>query len=581
MRTDPLTRMIAFARPRSVRFVLGVLLGSVAAGSAIALLGLSGWLLARAAEHPPITALMVAVVATRALGITRGVARYLERLVTHDAALRTLAGVRARVYAQLAHSEPVRRFRSSDLVSRLVNDTDATQDLLVRGLSPPLVALVTGAATVAVCTVLFVPGGLLLAVGLLLAGLAVPLLSVVATRTSGQNQAQARGELSTALADAVQGAPDLVAYGAMDSARDRVLDADAELARLEQRDARALGHSVGALTLLTGLTVYGVLVLGVMAVEGGQLSAITLAVLVLTALAAFEVVSPLPAVAARLVAIRGSGARLFDVLDTEPVVTQPAMGAAVPDCGAGLCLRDVRLRYGPGEPWALNGVDLDLAPGRQVAILGPSGAGKSSLAATLFRFRDADAGSIRLGGVELTDATTDTVRKSITGVPQDPHVFASTIRENLRLANPEAGDTQLWQVLQRVRLAGDVAALPQDLDTPLGSHGLGLSGGMRQRLALARALLTRPQVMVLDEPTAHLDPGIRDAVLADLLAATEGQATLLITHDMAGLEHMDEICVLISGRVVQRGTHAELVAAKGWYRNAYGSAGGRMAQHAG
>ena len=214
----PLLRMIALARPRTTRFVLGVLLGALATGAGVGLLSVSAWLLATAATHPPITALGVAVVATRALGVTRGVARYLERLVTHDAAFRTLAEVRVRVYERLARSEPVRRFRSGDLVSRLVNDTDATQDLLVRGLTPPLSALAVGSAVVLLSTVLFVPGGLLLAAGLLLGGLAVPLFAAALGRTSGRHQAAARGELSSALVDTLYGAPDLVAYGAMEQA---------------------------------------------------------------------------------------------------------------------------------------------------------------------------------------------------------------------------------------------------------------------------------------------------------------------------------------------------------------------------
>ncbi|MBV2362601.1 thiol reductant ABC exporter subunit CydC [Streptomonospora nanhaiensis] len=570
--------MIALARPRTTRFALGVLLGALAAGSGVALLSVAAWLIARAAEHPPITALSVAVVATRALGVSRGVTRYLERLVTHDAAFRTLADVRVRVYERLARTEPVRRFRSGDLVSRLVSDTDATQDLLVRGLTPPLVAVVTGGATVVFCTVLLVPGGLLLGLGLVLAGLAVPLVAAALGRRPGRRQAAARGELSTALVDTLYGAPDLVAYGAMDRAVRRVTDADAELTRIARRDAALLGFGAGATALITGLTVWGTLVLGVAAVEGGSLSSISLAVLVLTALAAFEVVAPLPAVAARLGAIRAGGERLFDVLDTPPSIAPPrsaaahggpdgADGAALPvGADTGLRVRSLRVRYGPEEPWALDGVDIDIPAGRTVAVVGPSGAGKSTLAAVLLRFRDPDSGTVELGGADITGHPADAVRAVVTGVPQDPHIFASTVRENLRLAAPGADDGRLWEALERARLAGEVRAMPQGLDTEVGSHGLRLSGGMRQRLALARALLAAPRVLVLDEPTAHLDPDTRDAVVADLLAAAEGYSTLLITHDMAGLDRVDDIYVVAGGRVVQHGTHAELAAEQGgWY----------------
>ncbi|ASU82855.1 thiol reductant ABC exporter subunit CydC [Nocardiopsis gilva YIM 90087] len=574
---DPLWRMIALAWPRGGRFALGVLLGAVATGAGVALLSVAAWLLATAAEHPPITALSVAVVATRALGVTRGLARYLERLVTHDAAFRTLADVRVRVYERLARTEPVRRFRSGDLVSRLVSDTDATQDLLIRGLTPPLIAVLTGGAVVALCTALLVPGGLLLAAGLLLAGLAVPLMAAALGRGPGRRQAAARGDLSTALVDTLYGAPDLIAYGAMDQAVRRVEEADAELTRVARRDSALLGFGAGATALITGLTVWGALVLGVAAVEGGTLDAVSLAVLVLTTLAAFEIVAPLPAVAARLGAIRASGERLFGVLDTPPSVTAPEPDATADrplSDGApedtGLRIRSLRVRYGPDEPWALDGVDIDIAPGRTVAVLGPSGAGKSTLAAVLLRFRDPDAGMVELGGADITRFPVDEVRGVITGVPQDPHIFASTLRENLRLARPGCTDEELWAALRRARLAHEVEAMPRGLDTEVGSHGTRLSGGMRQRLALARALLAAPRVLVLDEPTAHLDPDTRDAVVTDLLDAAEGYSTLLITHDLAGLDRVDEIYVVAEGRVLQHGSPAELAAREGWYRDALG-----------
>ncbi|GAA5116847.1 thiol reductant ABC exporter subunit CydC [Pseudonocardia adelaidensis] len=567
--SDPLLRMVALARPRGARFALGVLAGAAATAAGVTLLVVAAWLIATAATSPPLTALSVAIVATRALGVTRGVARYLERLVTHDAALRTLADVRARVYERLARTEPVHRFRAGDLVTRLVSDTDATQDLLVRGLTPPLAALVTGAGVVAVSTALLVPGGLLLAAGLVLGGVAVPVAAAAAGRAPGRRRAAGRAALSTALVDTLHGAPDLVAYGAMPAALDRVDAADAELTRVERRDAGLLGLGAGASALLAGLTLWGTLLLGVAAVRDGTLAPVPLAVLVLTALAAFEIVAPLPGAAARLGAVRAAGARLFDVLDTPPSLTprpaSPAPAGAVPRDG--LQVRGLRVRYGPGEPWALDGVDLDVPPGRRVAVVGPSGSGKSTLAAVLFRFRDPDAGTVHLDGSDVTAQPADAVRTRITGMPQDPHLFASTVRENLRLAHPEAGDAGLRAVLERVGLDTEL------LDTEVGSHGARLSGGMRLRLALARALLVPATgrtgtLLVLDEPTTHLDQDTRDAVLDDLLAATAGRSLILITHDLAALDRMDEVVVLVDGRVRQRGTPTELRERPGWYRSA-------------
>jgi ATP-binding cassette subfamily C protein CydC len=202
-------------------------------------------------------------------------------------------------------------------------------------------------------------------------------------------------------------------------------------------------------------------------------------------------------------------------------------------------------------------------------VLGPSGAGKSTLAEVLFRFRDPDAGTVTLDGVDVADVDPDDTRRLLSGVPQDPHVFAATVRDNLLLARPSAGDEDLWDVLRRVRLADDIAVLPDGLDTEVGAQGARLSGGMRQRLALARALLADPAVLVLDEPTAHLDPDTRDAVLDDVLAATAGRTVLLITHDLARLDRWDEVVVVLGGRVVQRGPHAALRAADGWYRDVH------------
>lgn len=551
-RPDPLWRMLTLAGPLRGRLALAVVAGAATTAAGIGLLAVSGYLIARAAEHPNVTALAVAVVAVRALGIGRGVFRYTERLAAHDVAFRVLADVRVRIYRRLARLAPagLRSFRSGDLLSRLVSDVDATQDLFVRGVVPPLVAALAGGGTVALCAFLLAPAAGALALGLLAAGVLVPWLSARLAGRAGRRTAAARGALGAHVVDALSGAAELHAFGAQEVALAKVSAADAELTRQARRNAiaQALGAGLGAFA--AGITVWAVLLLGVAAVEGGALGRVPLAVLVLAALAAFEAVAALPAAAAQLAETRAAAGRVTAVLDTPEPIRVPARPLPAPEPPVTVRLRGARVRYEPAGPWALDGVDLDLLPGRRVALVGPSGAGKSTLAAVLLRFLDLDAGTATLNGADLTAYHPDDVHAVIGGCPQDPHVFDTTIRENLRLARPAATEAELRDAAGRARLLTWIESLPRGWDTPVGAHGAALSGGERQRLALARALLADPALLILDEPTAHLDPETKDALLADLLAATTGRATLLITHDLAALAAVDDVVVMDQGRIV-------------------------------
>jgi ATP-binding cassette, subfamily C, bacterial CydC len=561
-RAEPLLRLLALAGPLRGRLVLAALAGAATTAAGIALLATSGFLIARAAQHPNITALAVAVVAVRALGIGRGLFRYAERLTSHDVAFRVMADVRVRFYKRLERLAPMRGTGSGDLLTRLVSDADAVQDLVVRGLIPPLSALAAGSGAVLLCAVLLLPGGIALAAGLLLAGLAVPWLSAIAARRAGQRTIAARTRLAATTVDTLRGARELAAYGATEHALAQTFHADAELTAQARRTAVVQALGTGASTLAGGLTVWSVLLLGVAA---GQ-PHVPLAVLVLTALAAFEAVTALPATAAQLGQTRAAARRIVGVLDAPDPMPEPAHPAPAPERPVTIRLRGARLRYDPGEPWALDGVDLDLTPGRRVALVGPSGAGKSTLAAVLLRFHDLNEGVATVNGVDMRACDPADVRAVVGGVPQDPHIFATTIKENLRLARPGASAAELDAAAARAGLLPRIATMPDGWETVVGTHGLALSGGERRRLALARALLADPDVLILDEPTAHLDPAAGRAVIADLLAATRGRTTLLITHDLEGLEQADEVVVLDRGRVIQRGTHHELIDHDGRYR---------------
>jgi thiol reductant ABC exporter CydC subunit len=571
VRTDPLLRLLRLARPLRGRLLVAVAAGATATGCGIALLATSGFMLARASQHPNIIAISAAVVAVRALSVGRGTFRYAERLASHDVAFRVLADVRVSMYRRLERLAPagVRAFRSGDLLARLVSDVDAAQDLFLRAVAPPLTALLAGGGAVLGCALLLGPAAAALAAGLVTVGVAIPLLTARRTRVAARRVAPARGELSAGLADLVAGAADLHAFGAQDSAVAAVAWHDRALTRLARRSASGEGLGAGLAAAVSGLTLWAVLLLGVAAVGTGGLTRVTLAVLALTALAAFDAVAALPSAAVQLGQARASAARVAAVLDAPAPVTDPAAPRPLPSGPLRVTLRDARVRYEPGGPLALDGIDLDLTAGRRVALVGPSGAGKSTVASVLLRFRDLTSGTATLGGHDLRDYRADDVRTVIGGCTQDPHIFNASIRDNVMLARPAASAAELAEAARQARLLPWIESLPQGWDTPTGPRGAGLSGGERQRLALARALLADPDLLILDEPTAHLDPGTRAAVTADLLGATKGRATLLITHELRGLDQVDEIVMLEAGKIAGRGTHRELLRECPLYRQAW------------
>jgi thiol reductant ABC exporter CydC subunit len=536
------------SRWRLLALAVGLGTGTVLAGAG--LLATSGYLISRAAQRPEILALGVTIAAVRALAIARSLLRYGERLASHDLAFRTLADLRERFFARCVPLVPggLEGRRRADLLSRFVADVDRLQDLWLRGLGPVAVALLAGAASVAIAAALAPAAGAVLALGLLVGGVLVPALTRATARAAGRRQAAGRARLAGTIVEIAGGAAELAMAGRERDWIERADAASARLARVQRRDAVAGGLGVGLVTAVTGLTAVGVALVAIPAVRGGALDGVLLAAAVLLALAAFEAVRPLAAAAASLDACASAAARVEDVLERPPAVADPARPLELPSRGD-LELRGVSFRYGDG-PWLLDGVDLRLRPGRAVALVGPSGSGKTTLAELLVRFRAPAGGAVALGGVDLAAAAQDAVRDAICLGGQEAYLFAASLRENVALARPGASDAELERALERVGLGSWLATLPAGLATAVGEHGAMVSGGQRRRIAAARLLLSPARFVIADEPAAHLDPAGAGALVGELAReARAGRGVLVIAHEPHGLEHVDEVLSLRDGRL--------------------------------
>jgi thiol reductant ABC exporter CydC subunit len=555
-----LLRAVRLAAPGRGRLWLSLAMGVLAAGAGIGLLVTSGYLISAAALGPPILTLMVAIVGVRTFAALRATSRYAERLASHDVALRVLSGTRRRLYDRLIPLVPggLPRVRGGDLLSRAIGDVDALQHLYVRALGPPAVAAVVCALAAVVAWVMLPAAGIALALVLGGAAVALPLMAAAAGRRAGRRQAPARAALTAEVLEAVQLAPGLAAYGLEDERIARVREADRRLMRTARSDAAIGATSTGLVTALAGVAAVVVLAVSIPAVTAGDLDGVLLAALALLALAAVDALAPLPSAAQHLSATATAMRRLEEITERPPPVVDPPDPVPVGPRPV-LELRGARLRYSAAGPWVLDGVDLRLDPGRRVAVVGPSGAGKSTIANALVRFRDLDGGSYLIDGTDVRRHAQADVRRAVRLCEQDAHLFSAGIRENVLIGDPAAGDARVVGALERAGLGGWLAALPAGLDTPVGEAGAQVSGGQRSRIALARALVSRAPVLILDEPTAHLDAASTRAFVGDLVAGGGGEAVLLITHSPIGLEAFDEVVLLEAGRVAARGRHEELL----------------------
>jgi ATP-binding cassette, subfamily C, bacterial CydCD len=568
-------RLLRLLSPFAGRIALSVFLGFATIASSVGLMAAAAYVISAAALHPSIAELQVAIVGVRFFGLSRGVFRYLERLVSHDITFRLLARWRVWFFQALEPLAPARlmQYHSGDLLSRLIADIATLESFYVRAVSPPLVAVLV-ALTMGIFLGAFHSNLVWILLGfMLLAGLILPIISLLMSSHLGPQIVQQRALLNTLLVDGIQGLPDLLACGGVEAYSSRVSQAGEMLARQQRRMGAitAVQNALG--NLLASLGMLSVLAVAAQFVATGRLDGVLLGVVALAALTSFEAMLPLPQAAQQFDGNLEAARRLYELVDAMPAVRDPADPLPLPDM-LHLDVGQLSFQYPtwiesnpPGESeFALKNISFSLPPGKHIAIVGPSGAGKTSLVNLLLRYWDYQHGSLQLSGYEVKHYRQDDLRKRVAIISQHTYLFSATIMENLLIARPDAAEADVFRATQAAQLHRMISSLPNGYRSWIGEHGMRLSAGERQRLAIARAFLKDAPLLILDEPTANLDPQTEQDVLASLRELSHGRSLINITQRMVDLEHMDEILVLQDGRIIERGSHEALLSTLGLYR---------------
>lgn len=533
--SDPLMAAAPLLRPRLPRIVAAIALGVLSLGSALALAGVSAWLITRAWQMPPVVDLSVAAVAVRAFAISRGVLHYCERLVTHDAALRAAGAARAGIYHRLAHGPAAAavRLHSGELVTRVGSDVEELANVLVRAVVPIGVAAVLGLAATAVVATISLPAAAVLAICLLVAGFVAPRLAGKAAASRESVARQHHSERDTSAMIALEHAPELRVAGLLP----RVI-AESQRRQREWGAALDLAARPAAIAEAMPTAAIGVSVLGAVVAGIGMapwVAPTTLAVLMLLPLSAFEAMTPLPAAAVQLTRSRIAARRLLDLTTTDSP-RPPEMPAATPK-PAGAAVLSADIRAGHAEGTRSNRITLDLPPGARLAVTGASGSGKTTLLMTLAGLLSPLEGRVTLDGTDLIAFDEEEFRGTVSFFAEDAHIFATTVRDNLLVARGDCRDDELASALDAVGLGAWLAGLPDGLSTVLTGGAQALSGGQRRRLLLARAVLSPARIVLLDEPTEHLDAADAEPILRDLLGPQSGlmaadRTVVVATHHL-------------------------------------------------
>ncbi len=549
------------------RLAFSALLATGTVLASVGLLMTSAFVIARAALMPSIADIRVAITAVRFFGIARAVARYAERFFSHDSTFRILAKLRTWFFGVL---EPritsLLEYRSGDLLGRLVADVESLEHAGTRLLVPAVAAMFSGTVTVMVFNVFGGAFSVAILAGLLAGGMVLPWAVRRASRAIGERIIAVRADCQARAVDAVQGMADLEVYGRTGDHRAALDRAGVEWSSRQLSLARIAGMHEALMNGIAYATVMAILFLGARAVENGGLNGVFMAVLALGALAAFEAVAPLPHALQQWDPLRKAAGRVLEIASEPVAVPTPVTPEPLPE-RFDISIRNATFHYhDPAWP-ALKELSWMIPEGGRVAIVGPSGAGKSTLAHLLMRWSDPQGGEIRIGGVPLTSLDPVAIPELVTVSGQDAWLFNGSVYDNLLRAAPEADEERMREALVTAGAWEFVKALPRGAHTLVGEQGQRLSGGQRRRIALAQSLLRGSRILVLDEPTADLDPEGEHDLMQRIWNLPGNRTIIVITHRLLHLDGAQEVIVLDEGRMIQRDTPHRLATAPGLFRD--------------
>ncbi len=552
-------RLLSFVKPYILGVIGATLLGASTVLASVGLMATSAYIISRAALHPALYTLQLAVTGVRFFGISRGVFRYFERLFSHNVTFKILGNMRVWFYERLEPLVPARTisYRSGELLSRVVSDIETLENFFVRVIYPPFVFIIVTIIMAIFMSLWGKSFSFALTFFLLSGGILISTFTYYMSKREGENVVNLRGNLYGGIVDTIQGLSDLLIFNHEEEHLRKVLSLNKSIETGERKLGDMEGLYNAFLLLFSMSGAISVLVLAIMSHRNGTLSGYMIAVLSLSALTAFEAIMPLPAAAKMLQANLEAGKRLFKVVDQKPAVKDPERPAEPPEI---FTVRFDHVSFSYNGEYVLEDVSFFVPEGGKVAIVGHSGAGKSTIANLLLRFWDHSKGRIEIGSANIRQLRQSTVRDLIGYMSQRTYIFAGTIRENIQLARP---DSTFEEVINAAKLAGIhefISSLPDGYDTYAGERGIFLSGGERQRISLARIILKDSPILVLDEPTANLDPVTEKEILDNIFENLSGKTIIFITHRFTHMDKMDRIFVLHRGRIVESGTLPELLS---------------------